>query len=67
MYEIRIYRIDGGQKVRKATVKKSGQWFGFFAWLRLSFTLRKQEKMRKERERGIAADCSPVNARRSRI
>jgi hypothetical protein len=46
MYEIRIYRTFGTRyssikKVRIAKIKKTGSWFGFFAWVRFWFTLRK--------------------------
>ena len=39
MYEIRIYRVSGKNKVRTAMIKNT-KAFGFFAWCRLWFTLR---------------------------
>ena len=60
MYEIRVYRWDGKtaiNKVRTARIKKSGNWFGFFAWCRLWFTLRKAERDRRASQSAIAADC----------
>jgi hypothetical protein len=67
MYEIRAYRhlakpYVGGNKVRIATIKKSGKWFGFFAWMRLWFTLKKLENKKREERREIATDCSPAHA-----
>lgn len=38
MFEIRIYRISGKSKTRTAKIKNPG---GFFAWVRLWFTLKK--------------------------
>lgn len=55
MYEIRAYKI-GAQKTRIAKIKKTGDWFGFFAWMRLWFTLRALKRSREEKYRGIAAD-----------
>jgi hypothetical protein len=71
MYEIRVYRISNrnagsqSRKIRTATIKKPGRWFGIFAWCRLWFTLRKSVQRKEEQYRGIAADCSPrvINAR----
>lgn len=59
MYEIRIYRKSANGKIRTATIKKSGNWFGIIAWVRLWFTLRKSVRKQQEQFRGIAADCSP--------
>ncbi len=50
MYEIRVYRIVGNNKVRAAKIKKSGKWFGFFAWCRLWFTLR---RMKRDKIEGV--------------
>jgi len=59
MYEIRVYRRTAKTKVRIGTIKKSGNWFGLVAWIRLWFTLRKfKQKMEKE-YRAIEADRSP--------
>jgi hypothetical protein len=59
MYEIRVYRMSANGKIRTATIKKSGPWFGIFAWCRLWFTLRKSVRKMEDQFRGIAADCSP--------
>ena len=61
MYDIRVYRMVGSNKIRTAKIKKSGNWFGLFAWLRLWFTLRKAEKARLKSQERIARDCSPAN------
>jgi hypothetical protein len=63
MYEIRIYRLFGRQKSRTATIKKTDRWFGFFAWCRLWFTLRRVEKERQDKYVGISRDCSPSTIR----
>jgi hypothetical protein len=63
MHEIRVYRTGGGNKVRTATIKKAGSWFGIFAWCRLWFTLRKLENKRRADYSKIAADCSPMIVR----
>lgn len=38
MYEIRVYKLNGKSKIRTAKIKNPT--FGFFAWLRLWFTLK---------------------------
>lgn len=50
MYEIRVYRVTGKNKVRTLKIKKSGDWFGLFIWCRLWFKLR---KMKPDRISGV--------------
>jgi len=59
MYEIRVYRHFKGSKFRTAKTKKSGHWFGFFAWLRLWFTLRTMKKAREKSYNAIRQDNAP--------
>jgi hypothetical protein len=59
MYEIRVYRRTAKTKVRIGTIKKSGEWFGLVAWIRLWFTLRKFKQNMEAQYRRIAADTSP--------
>jgi hypothetical protein len=68
MFEIRIYRMpdnrspgtsSGTNKIRIGTIKKSGEWFGLVAWIRLWFTLRKFKQKMENEYRAIAADRSP--------
>lgn len=54
MYEIRIYRVAGKNKVRTLKIKKSGNWFGLFGWVRLWFRLRREETKRLDRARAYA-------------
>jgi hypothetical protein len=58
MYEIRVYRRTAKTKVRIGTIKKSGNWFGLVAWIRLWFTLRKFKQKMEQEYRRIAADTS---------
>lgn len=59
MYEIRVYRRTAKTKVRIGTIKKSGEWFGLVAWIRLWFTLRKFKQNMEAQYRRIAADTFP--------
>lgn len=59
MYEIRVYRQIKGGKFRTAKIKKPGDWFGFFARLRLWFTLRTIKKAREKSYNAIRQDSAP--------
>jgi hypothetical protein len=45
MYEIRVYRYVGKNKLRTAKIKNTSQ-LGFFAWCRLWFTLKNWQVVR---------------------
>ena len=60
MYEIRVYRMVGTNKVRTLKIKKTGDWFGIWGWLRLWFTIRKADKAKVASLRDIKRDCAPA-------
>jgi hypothetical protein len=60
MYEIRVYRMVGTNKIRTLKIKKTGNWFGIWGWLRLWFTIRKADRTRAESQRDITRDCAPA-------